>query len=424
MMSAMIALLLTAPQDSLEKRLPAILERLRADDIEQREGAAKELITLGESAIETLEKAAGAASDGETAARLKAVVVQIRRNALVLKVAPPAKSVTVSATDVPLREFLKDVCGQAGVDFTCDGATGDRPVTVEAKNEPLLQVVDRACAARGDLVSSIADGRLKIAAGKGAGEATAYAEGYRLRVRKTVLTETIEAGATRTSITLYLELDAQPDQKIRGTAVTLPRAATVPGGGEVAVKGVTDLANRMAGWAGSASGAVVIDGVAVTVEAGESCDRICLIKEVPAGLTKLDSLKIGARFRYSVGLKPITVPLNMRSNDRLPDIPYNVVFTSQQLYFMPIDASRPVPLEDFIDLETMTLVGKDGKESKLTSMAGGMRRGQYYYQVATPLQNSDSPQLRLQVFDAFDRDVEFELKDVRLRDRGNEVPGP
>jgi hypothetical protein len=412
----MIVLAVAAPQESMEKRVAELLKSLGAEEIERRESAAKDLVGLGEGAIEALEKAAADTADPETASRLKAIVIQIRRNALIAKVAPAVKPIKVSAKDVPLKDFLKDVCAQAGVEYVCDGPASDRPVSVEADGETILQVVDRACASRGDLVATVSEGRIKVAAGTHPGDPTAYSQAFRIRVRKTVVTESTEAGATKTNIALYFELDAQPNQKVRAAMMTPPRAAQIPGGGEIAFKSLQEAGARMGGWL-AAGAALVVDGVAVTMEGSESLDRICLIKDAPAGLKRLESLKIPARFRYSVGLKTLTMPLTVRAYDKMPDIPYNVHFSGQQLYFMAADQSRAnVPLEDFIDLDSMALIGKDGKEVKVTSMAGGMRGRQYVYQSEKGFQANDPPQLRLQIIDAFDREVEFELKDVKLRD--------
>ena len=419
MTAALLALLLVAPQETLDARVSALLQRLRSDEIETRETAAKDLVALAEPAIDLLEKAAAASADPETTARLKSIVVQIRRNALIVKVAPPVKLVTVSTKDMPLRDFLKEVCAQAGVEFTYDGSSGDRPVTIEAKGEPLLQVVDRACAARGDLVATIAEGRLKVAGGKFGGDAAAYAQGYRIRIRRTVLTETVEAGATKTNVALYFDLDAQPDQKVRISSLTLPRAAMVPGGGEVAIKSIAGSGLQMAGWMPAGTGALMIDGVAVTIDGNDSIDRICIIKEAPAGLKKLESLKVSARFRYSVGTKSVVMPLSMRNYDKIPDIPFNVHFTGRQLYFMSPNQGRPGTgsLEDFVETDTIVVLGKDGKEVKVAGVPTGNRQN-YVFQTEANfnVQLTDNPQLRMQVLDAVDRDVEFELKDIRLRD--------
>jgi hypothetical protein len=68
------------PQDSMEKRVAALLDQLRSDEIERRDAAAKALVALGEPALAFLEKAAAAPSDAEFAARLKLVMQRIWRN--------------------------------------------------------------------------------------------------------------------------------------------------------------------------------------------------------------------------------------------------------------------------------------------------------------------------------------------------------
>ncbi|HZL72519.1 MAG TPA: hypothetical protein VFC86_08665 [Planctomycetota bacterium] len=416
MKAALLFLVFAVLQDPLDKRIAGLLERMLSEEIERREAAAKEMIALGEPAIEKLEKAAADTADPETASRLKAVVIQIKRNALIVKVAPPVKLVTVSAKDVPLKDFLADVCAQAGVEYLCDSPAADRTVTVEAKGEPVLQVIDRACASRGDVIATLAEGRLKVANGKYAADPAAYIEGYRIRVKKTVVTEVIEAGAAKTSIALYFEVDAQPDQKVRVFTMTPPRAAKAPGGGEVSFKSLQEAGLRMGGWI-QAGVALVVDGVAVTVEGTESLDRICLIREAPAGLKRLESIKVPARFRYSVGHKQTSMQLSRGQYEKMPDIPYQVHFSGQQLYFIATDQrGMTAPLEDFIDLDALTLVGKEGKEVTVSPMAGAMRGRQYVYTSASSFQANDIPQLRMKTIDAFDREVEFELKDVKLRD--------
>jgi hypothetical protein len=410
-----LAILLLHPQESFDKQVSLLLDRIRAEEVEAREAALKEMIALGEPAIDAIEKAAAACADAETAARLKSTVTQIRRNAMILKVAPPVKRVTVSASGVPLRDFLKDVCGQAGVEYFCDGAAAEKPVTIEAREEPLLQVIDRACAARGDIAVSSVEGKLKLVSGSSGGGASAYAQGYRVRVKRRVLTETAEAGTVKTSAVLYFDLDAQPDHKVRGATMSLPRTAAISGG-DLQIRGL-DANPRMGGWFGAGTSAIVVDGVAVTVEGYDSLDRICLIKEVPAGLKSLASLKVGARFRYSVGMKQISVNMTMRGSDRLPDVPFNIQYAGpQQIYFMAIDQTRGLALEDFIDVETMVLVGKDGRENKLSSVPGGMKGRHYLFQTERPMASGETLQLRVQTIDSLDRDVEFELKDIKLRD--------
>ena len=130
--------------------------------------------------------------------------------------------------------------------------------------------------------------------------------------------------------------------------------------------------------------------------------------------------KIGARFRYAIGTKPVTVQLSMTNWDKIPDIPYNAYLSGSQLHFNNPDQTRPnggAPLEDFLDTEQISLIAKDGTETQVKAASSpGMRGRQYMFQTTAAFQQSNPPQLRVHVMDTFDRDVEFELKDVKLRD--------
>lgn len=410
--------LLILPQEPLDGRVRALVEKLASDDIAVREEAVGHLVELGEPALALIEKAATEAADPETGTRLKVVLERIRRNAIVAKAAPPAKLVTVSAKEVPLRDFLKDVCGQAGILFMCEEAVGDRPVTLEARGEPLLRVVDRACAGHGDVLASVVENRLRVVPGKSVAAPAAYSGAHRVRLRKTVVTETNEFEGAATSVVLYFDLDAQPDHKVRWTFVTAPASAVLPGGGEAAFKNLADGRRTYAHMMGR-TGVMVVDGVNIGYDANDAPDRICYLKEAPPGLRRLDSLKVKARYRYAVGLRPVSVPVAVGRMERVPDTPYSVQLSGQQLYIMATDrgmAGGSIPLEDIIEMDSLKLVDKDGKEAKLNSMGGAARGLQYYYQLDRAFRAEDAPQLKFNVVDAVDRDVEFELKDVKLRD--------
>jgi hypothetical protein len=417
-MTPVLLALLIVPQDSLDNRVRGLVEKLGSDEISIREEALENLVALGEPALALLEKAAAATSDAEAGQRLKVVLERIRRNAVVAKVAPPAKLVTVSAKEVPLRDFLKDVCGQAGVPFQCDDASAARPVTLEARGEPLLRVVDRACAALADVRPAVSDGRLRVAAGKYVDAPSAYAGAHRVRIRKSVVTEVTDLEGARTSVVLYFDLDAQPDHKVRSSVVTAPAAAALSGGGEATFKTLAE-GRRTYGHMMGRTGVMIIDGITVGYDAEDSPDRTCYLKEAPAGIRRLESLKVRAKFRYAVGTRPVSVPIGINRMDRIPDTPYSVQLSGQQMYIMATDrgvGGGTTPLEDLIDLDSLSLVDKDGKEVKLSSMGGMMKGLQYYYQLDRAFRAEDAPQLKYNVVDAVDRDVEFEFKDVKLRE--------
>jgi len=410
--------LFVLPQETLDDRVRALVEKLASDDIAVREAAVGSLVELGEPALALIEKAAAAAADPETGTRLKVVLERIRRNVIVAKAAPPAKLVTVSAKEVPLRDFLKDACGQAGIPFLCEEAVGGRPITLEARGEPILQVVDRACALHGDVLASVVENRLRIVPGKSAASPAAYSGAHRVRLRKSVVTETTDSEGATTSVVLYFDLDAQPDHKFRSALVSGPAAGVPAGGGEASFKSLAGGRHTYAHMMGR-TGVMVVDGVNIGYDVTDAPDRICYLKEAPAGLRRLDSLKVRAKYRYAIGLSPVAVPVPVGRMERIPDTPYSVQLSGQQLFIMATDRGMgggATPLEDFIEMESLKLVDKDGKEAKLNSMGGAARGLQYYYQLDRAFRAEDAPQLKFNVVDAVERDVEFELKDVKLRE--------
>lgn len=72
-----LSLFPTNPQDDLENKVLTLLEKLRSEEIQVRDAAAKELAALGEKARGLLERAA-LSQDAEFAARVKAVLKSMR----------------------------------------------------------------------------------------------------------------------------------------------------------------------------------------------------------------------------------------------------------------------------------------------------------------------------------------------------------
>jgi hypothetical protein len=75
----------------------------------------------------------------------------------------------------------------------------------------------------------------------------------------------------------------------------------------------------------------------------------------------------------------------------------------------------PPPLQDLIDLDSLVVVDGAGKENKLTCQKQGSRALQYQYQAERDLKDEEMT-LKYSLIDAVDREVEFELRDVKLRD--------
>jgi len=420
MAGPLFAALLVFPQDSLDERVRRLVERLGADEIVEREKAVRDLVGLGESALAAIEKAGTASPDAETTQRLKTVVEQIRRNAIVARASPPARPVTVSAKDQPLRAFLEDLAVQSGVECPCADAVADRPVTLEAKGEPLLKVLDRACLARGDIALEIVEGKMRIANGTPRKAPSAYSGAFRLRVSKVVVQETNTFAERRANLVVFFQCDGQSDQKFK-TAIPREAPEAVDGeGNPVKLRRISEGPISM--WTTNTRGTLVVDEVAITYDEGDSFDAICFVKDAPADLRSLASVKLKARYRFAVGNRPVRteLPGGAKRMGPMGDLPYQIHNAGQLIYILPAAAggrSAQVgpPLEELIDMGTVKVVDAKGAEIKATLLPRSPRTLQYQWRLDGDISGGGA-EMRYDVVEMIDRDVDFELKDVKLRD--------
>lgn len=143
-----LLILLLAPQDDLERRIDRIVERFREDDIESRDAAARELEALGPPAVPALLRCAGRA-DAETRARLLGAARAIERNERLAGCLGRPARITLKADRRPLREAIAELARHSP--FPIDGMIVDleRPVSVELKDAPWFEAVERVCRAHG-----------------------------------------------------------------------------------------------------------------------------------------------------------------------------------------------------------------------------------------------------------------------------------
>jgi hypothetical protein len=412
--------LLAFPQDSLEERVRRLVDRLGAEEIVERERAVRDLVGLGEPALPALEKAGAASADAETVQRLKTVVEQIRRNAVIAKASPPARPVTVSAKDQPLKAFLEDLAVQSGVECACVDAVADRPVTLEAKDEPLLKVLDQACLARGDIAIEMVEGKIRIANGTPRKTPAAYSGPFRLRVTKVALQETNTFAERRANLIVFFQCDGQPDQKFKSALPREAPEAVDPAGAAVKLRRVSEGPVSM--WTTSTRGTVVVDEVAITYDEGDSFDGICFVKDAPADLRTLSSVKVKARYRFAIGNRPVRVELpgGVKRMGPMGDLPYQIHNAGQLIYILPAAAGgrssqMGPPLEDLIDMSSVKVVDSKGTDNPVTAMPRPGRTLQYQWRVDRDISGGGA-ELRFDMVEMFDRDVDFELKDVKLRE--------
>ncbi|HKS16683.1 MAG TPA: hypothetical protein VJU16_05175 [Planctomycetota bacterium] len=417
-LAALVLSLILAPQETLDDRIRSLVELLRSPEIATREKATRDLASLGVDVLARLEKIQSGA-EGEVRARLTAAIETLRREVRFLKLAPPVRRVTLSAKERPLKEVLEDAGLQAGVTCAADPAVADSPVTFEAKGEPLLQALDRMCLARGDLALEIAEGRVRVAAGKPAKSPVAYSGSFRARVRRVDTHDSTDFAGRKTHIVLYVQVDAQPDQK----CAALTTVSANPGADGLAFKAANE--SPMA-WMMSRGDQHVfmVDEVPVIIEAGDTYDGVYVLKNAPADLKTISSIKLRAIARYPLGLIPKSMPLvtgKLNTDDGV--LPFTIQKSGHHIFIQSVprrNFAAPRPLEELLDPESFVAVDKEGKEIPLTNQThrpAGLRFTHRYQFVAETgdIKAADLT-LKFNMVDLVDREVEFELRDIKLKD--------
>jgi hypothetical protein len=296
-------------------------------------------------------------------------------------------------------------------------------VTLEAKGEPLLKVLDRACLARGDVTFDIAEGKVRVAAGTHRNSPTAYVGAFRARLKRVAVYESNDFGDRRTDLVLYLHVDAQPDQKCCSVCATSAPPGGGPAGGGLPFKAASE--SPLATWMSERSGRTVllIDEVPVILEEGDRIDGIYVLKGAPAGLKVLPSLRLRALYRFAVGSVSTRVPLvTGKLSTESGGLPFYIQNSGRHVFITSLqrvgrEPSRP--LEELVELDSFVVLDKEGKEISLTNqtVAPPGFRPQFRYQlVADGDLKGEGLTIRFNLIDAVERDVEFELKDVKLRD--------
>lgn len=411
-MKALAAALLLLAQDPVEDQLKDLVPRLGADEIEAREEALKAIVELGEAAVPHLKRLQSGQGDAEVSARLKGAVEKIERNAARARVYRPTKLITLDLKDVPLEDAVRKACAEAGVEADVPRDVAGRKVTLAAEQEPVLKVLDRLCAAEKDLVCAVAEGKLQIAREKVVPYRTAYAEGFRARVRRVNTFTANNFEAPTTTVILYLSFDAQPDLRARSAAYAGNATAKDGRGGEIAFKPAS--AGRQGGSSmGGGRGHVMVDDVLIHFDAEHRVENACFLKEAPAGLKSLPSLSVKTKFRFAAGTKVATCKLRRRDEDaRLEGLPIRVSYMGSHLQ-LEHAAGRGGRLEDLIDIDSLVVVTKDGKEQKASPLHVGM--GYYLFQCRVDA--SAEAELRATAYDdVFEREVEFQFADVPIKE--------
>ena len=403
-------------QEPAPEKLKQFVARLSAEEIEEREAAAKALVEMGEPALPGLRKLAEGDGDEEVRNRIKTVVAQIEKNAARSKVYRPSKPVTLSVTARPLQEAVREACGQAGA--TCDVAAdaADLPVTLEAKDEPILKVLDRLCAASGDATWERVEGKVKVSKGKPSTTPTAYADCFRARVKRVTTFHVNDFAEPRTTVIVYVDFDGEPGVAPRGAVYGGDTKATWAKG-EFVLKPV---AGRGGGSISSGGkGHLVVDDVPIAFDEQVRAESACYAKGIPAEVKKLDGLVVKAKFRFATGTRvaKCVSPKEMGGSAKFEELPITAQFLGKRILLRGEDRGSPAPLEEIADLDSLVIV-KDGKEFKCPSeKRGGRGNGIYLFTCEVDTLDQVGWELRINTFaDIFEKEVEFKLGDVAIRE--------
>lgn len=415
-MKALAALvLLFGLQDPSEEKVRDLVARCGSDNVDTREEAQRALVAMGEAVLPLLRKLEPAQKDAEIAGRVRAAIRQIEEHVARNKVYRPARPVTLRPGEVALKDAVRSAGVQAGVEVEVAAAVADRKVSLEAEREPVLKVLDRLCAAQGDISLEVTEGKLRIKQEKFVPYPAAYADGFRARLKRVSTQHQNDFAAPSTTVILHFAFDAQPDIRPKSACcLDAPRSGS--GAAELSFKPVTQ--GRLMGSSSSGDrGTVTVDGVTVPFDSETPVDGACFLKDGPGGLRRLETLRVRARYRFATGLRPVSCKLAMKGDLVVEGLPVRVTFMGSHLQLMHT-SGYGMRLDDLIDMESVTVVGKGGREEKATSLQriGGLPYPGYCT-FRVNAENVTDPELRFSAFDGvFEKEVEFELKDVVLRD--------
>lgn len=411
-----LALALCAPQDAADDKIRELVSRLASDEIEAREEAQRQLVEKGEPALPLLRRLLEAAKDPEVVARLKATLLEIEKQALRAKVYRPARPVTIKARGARLEEVLKEAGRQAGVAIELTAELADRRVTLEAEGAPLLAALDRLCAAEKDLAFQPAEGRLRFSSGPAPAVPSAYADGFRARLRRHSFYQEADrvSGASATAVVLYLEFDAEPGISPRSAAQAGPARAT-GAGGEVLFKPASEGRTTMRSG-GLARRLTVVDDVPIFLDAQSQLEHVWFLKEAPAALRRLETLRVKTKYRFAAGTRQATCKMPASGEQvRFEGLPVRVSVLADRYLDLTLtsEATAGMKLEDYVDVQSLVVV-TGGKEVRCNprSISVGTR-----YLFEHPGVPAAEAELRISTYgDVFEKDVEFEFRDIPLRE--------
>jgi len=125
------------------KEAQELIRKLGDTNYAVREDATKKLLAMGMGVMEVLKQVQEETEDAEVQARCRLVMMTLIEQAELAPLEP--LRVTVDMKDVSLAEVLKELARQSGNREIDAAGLGDRKVTLQVKDVPYWQAVDKLC---------------------------------------------------------------------------------------------------------------------------------------------------------------------------------------------------------------------------------------------------------------------------------------
>lgn len=144
-----LCLLLAGAQDPAD-RVRALVEKLKSDEIAEREAAARELVKLGPPGLPALRDHVGK-SAGEVKTVLQSIIGRIESSARLDKLLGSAPTVTLDVRDAEIEKVVADMSRQTGLDISGFFLDASMRVTLKCDGIPVWKAVEDLCRAHGGL---------------------------------------------------------------------------------------------------------------------------------------------------------------------------------------------------------------------------------------------------------------------------------
>ena len=162
-----------------EPDLRALIEKLNADDPQERTAAVAELVKVGPRALPALREAASKGAS-EAQGRAKQAIQAIEDGETLKSLCPEPRLITLSKPGT-VRAALAEIAKQSGVAIDPENADGEATCDLALEGVTLFEALDRLCAGRAILWTNRDAGRVEFRAQKHAPIAAVYPGPFRIQ---------------------------------------------------------------------------------------------------------------------------------------------------------------------------------------------------------------------------------------------------